>query len=150
MPARSLTHLVAAPVVVAAPAVRQGIRPAVARVLLVSALAAGLGAGALAAAVLAGPAPGEAELTRLLRGMVMIKGLIALAAVALVLRRLGGAVSGRALAGYAGGLALTFAALGWLWGLSAMLVGSILFYGGLGIAGAAAARDPLLLPGLRR
>jgi hypothetical protein len=150
MPVRSLIHLVSAPAAVTAPVVRQGVAPAVARVLVVAALAAGLGAGALATATLAGATPADAELTRLLHGMVLIKGVIALAAAVLVFRRLGAPVDGRVLAGYAGGLALTSAALGWLWGLTAMLAGSALFYVGLIAASAAASRDPLLLPGLRR
>jgi hypothetical protein len=151
MPAKSLIHFLAAPATAAVP-VRdaQGLGAFAARALLATALAVGLATGALAAATLAGPPPADAELTRLLHGMVLIKGVIALAATGLIFRRLSTAVDARVLAGYAGGLGLTFAALGWLWGLTTMLVGSVLFYGGLLAAGVAASRDPRLLAGLRR
>jgi hypothetical protein len=75
--------------------------------------------------------PLEPDLLRLLHGMVLIKGLIALAAAALVFWRLGRPIARHLAAGYIGALCLSAAALGWLWGLHLMLVGGLCFYGGL-------------------
>jgi hypothetical protein len=81
--------------------------------------------------------------------MVGIKATIFAAAVALVLLRLRGAVAGRPLMGYAGGLGLSAAALVWLWGLSGLPLGSALFYGGLIVVYLTASKDPLLGAALR-
>jgi hypothetical protein len=105
----------------------------------------GAATGGLLASALAGPPPADAELVRLLRGMVLIKGAIALAAAALLFRRLGRPVTPRPALGYAAGLGLTLGSLGWLWGLSGLLAGSIAFYAGLAIAAFSASRDPLLV-----
>jgi hypothetical protein len=112
-------------------------------------MVAGLTAGGLLALALGGPLPEDAELTRLLRGMVLIKGAIALAGSALVFTRMRRPVTRPALAGYAAGFALTFASLGWLWGLSGLLTGSLVFYAGLAMVIFSAARDPLLAPAAR-
>lgn len=117
---------------------------------LSAALAAGLGCGALAAWALQPPASVEPSLATLLHGMVGIKALIFLGALALVLLRLRGAVAARALAGYCVGIGMSAAALVWLWGLSGLLVGSALFYGGLVVTYVTASRDPLVLAGLQR
>jgi hypothetical protein len=122
---------------------------AASRGLLLGAVALGAVAGLLITLLLARPVAIEPGLLRLLHGMVAIKGLILAAAAALVLRRLRGPVHGRRLLGYAAGLGLSAGALVWLWSLSALLPGSILFYGGLIIAFLSASRDPLLLQGLR-
>jgi hypothetical protein len=116
---------------------------------LLGCIAIGAGAGVLITLLIARPVSIEPGLVRLLHGMVAIKGLILAAAVALVLRRLRGPVHTRRLLGYAAGLGLSAGALAWLWSLSALLPGSVLFYGGLIIAFIAASRDPLLLQGLR-
>jgi hypothetical protein len=79
-----------------------------------------------------GPAPHlEADLIRLLRAMVGIKGLIALAATGLVLWRLGRPTRRDIGAGYAGGLCIAAGALVWLWTLTNIPLGSLLFYSAL-------------------
>ena len=90
------------------------------------------GLAALALTLWLVPAPrAEPDLVRLLRGMVLIKGLIGLAAGALVYWRLGRPIAGPVATGYIGALCLSSAGLGWLWGLHLMLIGALLFYGGL-------------------
>jgi hypothetical protein len=123
-------------------AVLGGITP---RLMLGLAMLVGAAAGGLLVPALAGPLPADAELVRLLRGMVLIKGAIALTASALLFRRLGRPVTPRPALGYAAGVGLTFGSLGWLWGLSGLLMGSIAFYAGLAIAVFSASRDPLLM-----
>lgn len=122
------------------------------RAVLTGALVAGLAAGLLLAVALANPAPGPVgqspELAGLLRGMVLIKGLILTAAAAMVWARLGRAVRPGVLIGYAVTLGLAAGGLGWLWGLSLLPVGSLLFWGGLVGAFWVANRDPDLLRGL--
>jgi hypothetical protein len=122
---------------------------AASRGLLLGGIGIGAAAGVLITLLLMRPVAIDPGLVRLLHGMVAIKGLILAAAAALVLRRLRGPVHGRCLLGYAAGLALSAGALPWLWGLSALLPGSILFYGGLIVTFISASRDPLLLQGLR-
>jgi hypothetical protein len=73
----------------------------------------------------------EPELIRLLRAMVGIKGLIAIAATGLVLRRLGRPTRRGLATGYAGGLCVAAAALVWLWTLTNIPLGSLLFYSAL-------------------
>ncbi len=91
------------------------------------------------------PAPrATAELVSLLHGMVLIKGLIALAAGALVFWRLGRPIARPLATGYIGALCLSSAGLGWLWGLHLMLLGAGLFYGGLVGLYLVARYDPLL------
>jgi hypothetical protein len=117
---------------------------------LAVALATGFGLGAVAALALQAPTSPEASLANLLHGIVGIKALIFAGALALVALRLRGPVHGGALAGYCLGLGMSAAALAWLWGLSGLLVGSALFYGGLVVAYQAASRDPLLVFGFKR
>jgi hypothetical protein len=115
--------------------------------VLVAAMVAGVALGTLLTSASAAPFPAEAELVRLLRGMVLIKGAIALAASALIFRRLGRPAPLRSVLFYAAGIGLTCASLGWLWGLSGLLAGSMAFYAGLAIAVFGAGRDPLLIRG---
>jgi hypothetical protein len=123
--------------------------PELARAVLIAGLVAGAGIGLSLAMALAGPVAQEADLARLLRAMIGVKGLILLGAAALVLLRLRGPVGRPALLGYAGSLGLSAAALGWLWGLSGLALGSVLFYGGLFLAYRVASADPLLMQALR-
>ena len=92
------------------------------------------------------PAPQmSAELLRLLHGMVLIKGLIALVAVALVWWRFGRPIGRPQVVGYSGALCLATAALAWLWGLYLIPLGTLCFYCGLAGLYVVARRDPLLL-----
>jgi hypothetical protein len=90
---------------------------------------------------LAGPVQQAPDLAVLIRGMVMIKGLILAAAVAAVAWRLGRPTQAPLVAGYVLSLAVSAAALGWLWGLSLIPLGSALFYTGLVAALVVAHRD---------
>ncbi len=112
---------------------------------LAAALAIGLSFGAIAAWAVQAPASQDASLANLLHGIVGIKALIFAGALALVALRLRGPVGRGALAGYCLGLGMSAAALVWLWGLSGLLLGSALFYGGLIVTYLAASRDPLLV-----
>jgi hypothetical protein len=110
-------------------------------------LALAIAAGALTGLSLTLFAPDtqrEPELTRLLHGMVLIKGLIGLAVAALVWWRMGRPLSGTLAMRYGASLAVAFAAAGWLWGLTLVPLGSLVFYGGLGAVALSARRDPLL------
>jgi hypothetical protein len=109
-----------------------------------AAVATGAGLGLLAALALQGPATVEPALANLLHAMVAIKAMVFTAAAALVLYRLRGPVGDGSLIGYCGGLAASAAALVWLWGLSGLLLGSALFYGGLIVTYLTATKDPLL------
>jgi hypothetical protein len=84
-----------------------------------------------------------------LQALVGVKALILIAALSLVVFRLRAAVRARPLAGYCAGLALSAAGLAWLWGLSGLLLGSGLFYGGLVLVYLTAGRDPDLAWALR-
>jgi len=117
---------------------------------LAAALAIGLSLGAIAAWAVQAPPTQDASLANLLHGIVGIKALIFAGALMLVALRLRGPVGRGALAGYCLGLGLSAAALVWLWGLSGLLFGSALFYGGLIVIYLAASRDPLLLAGFGR
>ncbi len=75
--------------------------------------------------------------------MVLIKGLIGLAVAALVWWRMGRPLSGTLAMRYGASLAVAFAAAGWLWGLTLVPLGSLVFYAGLGAVALAARRDPL-------
>jgi len=127
---------------------------ALARPILLAALALGVAAGlvaVLAASLVFGaPIARAPELVRLLHLMVGIKALIFSVALVLVYRRLARPVQGRALLGYAAGLGLSAGALVWLWGLTALLPGSLLYYGGLLATYLTATRDPGLFAGLFR
>jgi hypothetical protein len=73
----------------------------------------------------------DPDLVRLLRAMVVIKGIIALAATGLVFWRLGHGIRTLVAIGYGTAVCVSVAALVWLWGLASIPVGSLLFYGGL-------------------
>lgn len=116
------------------------------RRLILALLVATAGAAGLALSHLLAPPPrAEPELVRLLRAMVLIKGLFALGAAALLWWRLGRPIGPALAARYGTAVGLCAAALGWLWGLHLLLLGSLAFYGGLAGLLLAARRDPLLL-----
>ena len=97
------------------------------------------------------PAPLIApELSRLLHGMVLIKGLIGLAGGALVFWRLGRPIARPLAARYIASLCLSAAAVAWLWGLQLILLGGVLFYAGLVGLFLVARQDPLLSDVRRR
>lgn len=110
-------------------------------------LVATAGAAGLALSLALAPtAPrAEPELVRLLRAMVLIKGLFALGAAALLWWRLGRPIGPALATRYGLAVGLCAAALGWLWGLHLLLLGSLAFYGGLAGLLLAARHDPLLL-----
>ena len=137
-PIAAIAHLRAAPRATPTSALTR-------RLWLLTALASGLLVGL--ALTLPFPArPLEPDLARLLHGMVLIKGLIGLAVAGLVWWRLGRPVADGLAAGYAGAVAISAAALGWLWGLHLIALGSIAFYAGLAALVLVARRDPLLGP----
>ena len=102
------------------------------------------GAVALAVTLALVPAPRmNPDLMRLLHGMVLIKGLIGLAAGALVYWRLGRPLSSGLAWRYVACLSLSAAALGWLWGLHWVPAGGALYWAGLIGLLLVAGRDPL-------
>ena len=91
------------------------------------------------------PPPTQApDLIRLLRGMVLIKGSIGLAAATLVWWRLGRPISAPLAARYVAAVAVSAGAVAWLWGLHLLALGSGVFYLGLLGLYLAARQDPLL------
>ncbi|NEV64710.1 hypothetical protein [Thiorhodococcus minor] len=111
------------------------------RLLVIPTLA---GAVALAITLALVPPPRMSpDLVRLLHGMVLIKGLIGLAAGALVYRRLSRPLSSGLAWRYVACLSLSAAALGWLWGLSWVPAGGALYWAGLIGLLLVAGRDPL-------
>jgi hypothetical protein len=120
------------------------VRPQFHRLTLVLAIIA-TAAVVLAVTLSLAPAPQvEPDLMRLLRGMVLIKGLIALGAAALVWWRLGRPVEQGLATRYTAALSLSAGALAWLWGLHLVLLGSLFFYAGLIGLVLTGRRDPLL------
>jgi hypothetical protein len=107
----------------------------VARAAALAGVLFGLATGALLALTLAGPAPErlqqDAELATLVRAMVGIKALILFGALALLLWRLAKPVTGRRLLGYTATLALSGAAVAWMWSLNSIPLAALGFYGGL-------------------
>lgn len=104
------------------------------------------GAAGLALSLALAPAPrAEPELVRLLRAMVLIKGLFALGATALLWWRLGRPIGPALATRYGLAVGLCAAALGWLWGLHLLLLGGLAFYAGLAGLLLATRGDPLLL-----
>lgn len=122
---------------------------AVGAAVVMASVALGAGLGLASAATLQAPAAADAALANLLHAMVGIKALIFAAAATLILMRLRAPAAAASLAGYGAGLGVSAAALVWLWGLSGLLVGSALFYGGLAIGYLTASRDPLLASALK-
>jgi hypothetical protein len=90
------------------------------------------------------PTQREPDLIRLLRGMVLIKGTIVLAAAALVWWRLGRPLAPDLAARYVAALCVSADAVAWLWGLHLIPLGSGVFYLGLLGLYLAGRRDPLL------
>lgn len=85
----------------------------------------------------------EPELTRLLHGMVLIKGSIGLAIAGLVWWRIGRPLAESLAVRYGASMAITFGAVGWLWGLNLVALGSLVFYAGLAGTALAGRADPL-------
>lgn len=108
-----------------------GARPLVRRAALVVAIATTAVATALVAAPFSAAAAMDPDLVRLLHAMVGIKGIIALAAAALVYWRLGHPIARPVAIGYATAISISVAALAWLWTLASIPLGSLCFYGGL-------------------
>jgi hypothetical protein len=110
--------------------------------MVVAAVVAGGGMGAFAMLAAQAAEPTVLSSRGVLQALVGVKALILIAALSLVVFRLRAAVRARPLAGYCVGLALSAAGLAWLWGLSGLLLGSGLFYGGLVLVYLTAGRDP--------
>jgi phosphate/sulfate permease len=117
------------------------------RAILLLTVGTGLGIGAML--LLASPSAVEPSLARVMHLMLAIKSMILAAATVLVLWRLGSPVSTTASWTYSVGLGVSAAGLAWLWGLSAILIGVVLFYGGLLIAFMTATRDRQLFAALK-
>jgi hypothetical protein len=106
-------------------------RPLVWKVALVLAIAMTAAAAAMITAPFSTAAQMDPDLVRLLRAMVAVKGIIALAAASLVFRRLGQATPRAVALGYGAAIGVSVSALVWLWGLASILAGAFFFYGGL-------------------
>jgi len=104
-------------------------------------------AGWALATSLADPVARPEGLTRVLRGMVLIKGGMLAGAVALAFRRLGRILARRPAVGYTVGMAVTGFAAGVLWSLSFIGLGSGLFYLGFLVALWAVSHDQAMLRG---
>lgn len=125
------------------------IAPIASRALVIISVLAALALGALLTLALAGPAPErlqqDAELAGLVRTMVLVKGLLLVAALSLIIWRLGRPVAGLQLAGYTASLGASAAALAWMWSLNSIPITALFFYSGLIGCFFTASRDPLLL-----
>jgi hypothetical protein len=119
-----------------------------ATLVVATGLAIGVGVGLGANLAFAGPLTPPDTPTGLLRAIIGAKGLMLAAGLFSVLWRLRRPVGIGVLVGYAAGLATSAAALVWLWGLSGLLLGSGLFYGGLGLVYFTATKDRLLFTGV--
>ncbi|MBK5941372.1 hypothetical protein [Halochromatium roseum] len=121
-----------------------------ARAIAIMSVLGGLGLGTLLMLALAGPAPErlqqDAELAGLVRSMVLVKGIILLAALSLLTWRLGQPVARLPLLGYAVSLGVSAAALAWMWSLNAIPIAALFFYGGLISGFFTASRDHALPP----
>jgi hypothetical protein len=115
--------------------------------LLLLTVGAGLGVGAML--MLADPGATDPGLARVMHLMLAIKSLILAAAAVLVLWRLGSPVTAAASWTYGLGLGVSAAGLAWLWGLTTILVGVVLFYGGLLTVFLTATRDRQLFAALK-
>jgi hypothetical protein len=89
------------------------------------------------------------ELTRLLRAMAVIKSLMAAAAVAAMLWRLGAPVGLPWLAGYAAAAAAMAAGPGLIWDMAHVRLGALALHGGLVAAVLLLWRDPGMAARLR-
>lgn len=121
-----------------------------ARAVVILSVFGGLGIGTLLMLALAGPAPErlqqDAELAGLVRSMVLVKGIIMLAALSLVTWRLGRPIARLPLLGYAVSLGVSAAALAWMWSLNAIPIAALVFYSGLISGFFTASRDHFLPP----
>ncbi len=108
-----------------------GDHPLVRRVALVFAIAATAAVTIVATAPFSAADGMDPDLARLLRAMVGIKGIIALAAAALVYWRLGHPIARPVAIGYGTAICVSTAALAWLWTLASIPLGSLCFYGSL-------------------
>ena len=88
-------------------------------------------------------------LSRVLKGMVLIKGGMMIGAVALVFSRFGRLIATRSTVGYIVGTVLSGFAVGVLWSLSFIALGSALFYIGLLLSIWALSWERVLLEGWR-
>jgi hypothetical protein len=106
-----------------------------ARAAVVAGVLTGLAVGTLLMMTIAGPAPErlqqDAELAGLVRSMVLVKGLILLAALSLVTWRLSRPVARLQLFGYLFSLGVSGAAIAWMWSLNSIPVAAVFFYSGL-------------------
>jgi hypothetical protein len=117
------------------------------RALLLLAVCGGLGIAAML--LLADPGATEPGLARVMHLMLAIKSLMLAAATVLVLWRLGSPVTAAASWTYSLGLGISAAGLAWLWGLTTILIGVVLFYGGLLMVLLTATRDRQLFAALK-
>ncbi len=117
------------------------------RVLLALGIGAGLGLAAML--LLAAPTGMDPGMVRVMHFMLLVKGLILSAATLLVLWRLGSPTGGPTALAYSLGLGVSASGLAWLWGLTMILVGVVLFYGGLLTVLWAATRDRQLFAALK-
>lgn len=108
-----------------------GDRPLGRRAALVLAIATTAAATAVVTAPFSAAGVMDPDLVRLLHAMVGIKGIIALAAAALVYWRLGHPIARPVAIGYGTAICISVAALAWLWTLASIPLGSLCFYGGL-------------------
>jgi hypothetical protein len=108
-----------------------GDRPLVRRAALLFAIAATAAVATIVTAPFSAAAGMDPDLVRLLHAMVGIKGIIALAAAALVYWRLGHPIARPVAVGYGTMICISVAALAWLWTLAGIPLGSLCFYGGL-------------------
>ncbi|MFB1488419.1 MULTISPECIES: hypothetical protein [unclassified Thiocapsa] len=106
-------------------------RPLARRAALLFAIAATAAAAAVVTAPFSAAGEMDPDLVRLLHAMVGIKGIIALAASALVYWRLGHPIARPVAIGYGSMVCVSVAALAWLWTLASIPLGSLCFYGGL-------------------
>jgi hypothetical protein len=119
--------------------------PGAARALLLLAIMAGVAAGVFTTDAgttshIATQAGGD--WTRLLRGMALLKAVMAAGATAAVLWRLGGAVSVPQWAAYALACGAMWAGPGLIWGLAHIGLGALLLHGGLAATVVLVWRDP--------
>lgn len=76
----------------------------------------------------------DPELARLLRGMALLKGLMVVAAIALLLWRFGHPIAPRVATGYLASTGLMAAAAAMIWQLTALLPAAAAFHAGLFVA----------------
>jgi hypothetical protein len=126
----------------ALPGVSRGVKQ---RALLVIAVA--LAVAVTHTFTYAGPVQGnDPALLRLLRGMVILKGIIGLGALTLIFWRMGRPVQAGLWTAYMVAGVLVPVAVTWLWSLHMIPVGSLFFYCGLAILAAGAWRDRQFVP----